>query len=289
MMKKKVLMGILILIVLLFGSQMFWNNLYLPKQNIAEIKIGIIDLDKTEYVFKETENINKLLEIEKELRKFKLEKGILLDDVDIEFEVVYNNGIKIKKVFKKMDDGLLKEVYDSVEGRKQRVKLLYMDFSNVDKLILESHRFKNNSIEIKDKKIIDEIILGLREYALSDKFIDDFSGFNYVGVEFEEPKLSTAIASDNEKLFKLLKQEGIYNDLVITSSDIKEMRLIKGNTTLEITDKKIMDIALENCISGNVRESVVFLKATLKTSDDDKIYCSFIENRVPEEIEKLFE
>jgi len=66
------------------------------------------------------------------------------------------------------------------------------------------------------------------------------------------------------------------------------MVLTKGNTSLEITDKGIIDIVMEKGYHG-MNRTAVHIEATLNTSDDAKIYGCLRENEVPEEIEKLFE
>jgi len=284
---------ICIVIVLIFMVQKISNNYFTSVEKISEIKLYIEEpfLDG-EYIFKEKENIGILLQLTEELKTFKSESDVNMSYKDIKFEIIYNNGTKKIISYEKIKPypDLVSDILSTIEARKQRIPLLYEDTSNINKVTLKSQYPKMNSIEITDKEVIDEILLGLKEYYLSDKAInlDSLSRFMDIDVEIDGVTGTYKIYFDNDKLLNLLRELEIYDDLAITTADIKDMVLTKGNTSLEITDKGIIDIVMEKGYHG-MNRTAVHIEATLNTSDDAKIYGCLRENEVPEEIEKLFE
>jgi len=183
----------------------------------------------------------------------------------------------------------LSDILDTVEARKQSIPLLYEDTSKIDKLTLKSPYPKMNSIEINDKDVINEIIDGLKEYYLSDKAINykPLSRFMDIEVEIDISGVYQ-IYFDNDRLLNLLKDMEIYDDLAITVADIKDMTLSKGNTSLKIKDKEVIDLVMQKGYDG-MNQTEVHIQATLNTPDEAKIYGCFRKNEVPEKIEMLFE
>ena len=283
---------IFIIIVVGFIFQKISSSYLTSAKNISEIKLSLINTSEPNtYIFKEIESIENLLRINKELETFESEPMLMTQYIDINFEIIYNNGLKINKLhedIRPLPDSL-HELLDTVEARKQSIPLLYEDISKVDKLTLKAVYPKTDSIEITDKEIVDKILVNLKEYYLSDKAIakDSLSHFMDIKVDMDIPGYYK-IYFDNDELLKLLKEMEIYDNLAITTSDIKDLTLTKGNKSLEITDKEIIGIVMEKGYSG-ANAAAVNIQATLNTVDNAKIYGCFRENEVPIEIEKLFE
>lgn len=285
----------IILGIIIFGIFISYIIKTYNTSNITEINLNLItgsnQGETQKYIFKEQENIIELLEIEKKLRSFKSEDDINCPYTSIEINIVYTAGKKIQKTYKiKPYEKLFENLLNSMEARKQSIPLLYENVSNVDKIILRAPYPKTNFIEIRDKQLIDEIIVGLREYYLSDKILDkrSLSPLVSIGIDFYIPG-SYKIFNDNEKIINLLKEQDMYDELAITSLDIKDMYITKGNKKVEIKDKKLMDLILESSCNGSGYESSIYVNATLNASDDNKIYASILKNNIPQEIEKLLE
>ena len=284
---------ICIVIILIFIVQKVSNDYFTSVENISEIKLCLEEpFSDGEYIFKEKESIEILLQLNEELKNFKSDPDVNTNYKDIKFEIIYNNGIKENILYEKIKPypDLVGKILSTVEARKQRIPLLYEDTSNINRITLKSPYPKMNSIEITDKKVVEEILFGLKEYYLSDKAInlDSLSRFMDIDVEINEVVGTYKIYFNNDKLLNLLKKLEIYDDLAITTADIKDMVLTKGNTSLEITDEEIIDIVMEKGYHG-MNRTAVHIKATLNTSDNAKIYGCFRENEVPEKIENLFE
>lgn len=295
MKKKVVILVVLIIFIVIATAVIFqkYSNKYLnSSKNISGIKLSLIHYSNADvYIFKEIENIEMLLQLSEELETFKSEPELNMPYSDINFEITYNNGKKVNKIYEQIKPypDILSDILDSVEARKQSIPLLYEDTSKIDKLTLKSPYPKMNSIEITDKEVVDEIINGLKEYYLSDKAINDKPLSRFMDVEVEMGILGFyQIYFDNDRLLNLLKDMKIYDDLAITVDDIKDMTLSKGNTSLKIKDKEIIDLVMQKGYDG-MNQTEVHIQATLNTPDEAKIYGCFRKNEVPEKIEMLFE
>lgn len=299
MFKKQVyLLVVIILIIISLLILFILNTLYQNDiMNIKEIRLCIFDnaVKNKEYVFKDIENIKMALKVAEELKNFDTlnnKMTPLTPFSDIKYEIVYKNNTHNKKVYKDIRPlpELLNNLLDTVEGRKQSIPLLYENISNIDKITLNAHYPKLNTIEITDKSLIDRIMIGLQEYYLSDKIISKRTTSPLVSIEINSDILGCyLIYNDNDELINLLKENKLYNELAITSEDIIDFSLTKGNKTIEINDKKIIDMALEIAYDGSGTGEDIYIRATLNTANNAKLYANISKNNIPIEIEKLFE
>lgn len=105
-------------IFLLIVANIFYVN---NAENISEIKLSIIvSSNIDEYIFKENENIIKLLEIVEDLKTFQSEDDINMPYADIVFNIKYNNNKIIKRSYKiRPYRELFEDIFNSIEAKNQ--------------------------------------------------------------------------------------------------------------------------------------------------------------------------
>lgn len=291
---KWIIFVVIILLVLICIIAIYLYNIrFIPKENISEIKINLNQfLNMTS--FKEEENIEKALEIEKTLIEKSLPLGLFGNYQTIEYNVIYENGKSITRKYKNVYPvhKIFEELIESEEYKKQTYDIYNEKIYDTNNLILYLKEFNDRQVKIIDKEKISKIIKLLREeYLLNNisKYIND-NHINNVEVEFDKDitTLSNYILNINsEKVSETLKEIGVYKELIISSDDIEFFTISKGNEKINVKDKKIIQIILDLAQPYSSGESVITCEAT--TKDENTVYGTFFKNNIPEDIENLFE
>ncbi len=277
----------IIIFLLIIINHFYINN----TEHISKIKLSIYEnSDRKEYIFKDNENIKKLLEILEVLKTFQSEDNINEPYTDIIFSLIYNNNETIKKSYSiRPWRELFADIFNSTEFKKQNYWLFYGDVANTEKIVLKS-KLKNNSIEITNKETINSITKELQNYYLSDESIEKNKYkllSEDINIKFLPSEKEYTLNWNNITLSELLKQEGIYNQLVITVEDIENIFLTKNSKKIEIKNKDLIETILKTAQHGSRGTSVITVEAILKNSE--KVYGSFLQDAVPQEIMELFD
>ena len=284
---------VVVLAVLSFFSIYVFKKQTTPKENISEIKINLNQFfDMTS--FKEKENIDKAIEIEKTLNTRGTSNITFGNYRTIEYDIIYKNGKSITKIYKNIYpvDEIFKELIESEEYKKQTYDIYNEKIYGTDKITLFLNHYNNRRVDINDMEKITKIIdLLQKEYLLNDinEYIND-EHINNIVVEFDNDFINLSnyiLNSTSEKVIETLKETGVYNTLMILPNDIDGFSINNGSNKIYVKDKEIIKIILDLSLPYSTGKTVFTCEAT--TLDGNIVYGTFLENNVPEEISKLFE
>ncbi len=284
---------VVVLAVLICFSIYVFKKQTTPKENISEIKINLNQFfDMTS--FKEKENIDKAIEIEKTLNTRGTSNITFGNYRTIEYDIIYKNGKSITKIYKNIYpvDEIFKELIESEEYKKQTYDIYNEKIYESDKITLFLNHYNNRRVDINDmEKIIKIIDLLQEEYLLNDinEYIND-EHINNIVVEFDNDFMNISnyiLNSTSEKVIETLMETGVYDTLMILPDDIDGFSINNGNNKIYVKDKEIIKIILDLSLPYSTGKTVFTYEGT--TLNGDIVYGTFLENNVPEEISKLFE
>ena len=126
--------------------------------------------------------------------------------------------------------------------------------------------------------------------AFSNKLT--YSKLMHVNIYIEDSTSCFTIYSDYKDFFTFLKENDLYNNLLILPEDIESIKVIKGNSSKIITDKYLIEKILECAYDGYSNISKYYLECKINpniNSNHNTLYCSLSKDNVPFEIKYLFD
>ena len=290
--KKLVLVFFIIIIIIIYVliNIIINNN---ENGNIVEIKINLDEISNKVYTFKDEENIKIALDIANYLETYNSFNSKFGVYQDVEYKIVYENGKTISKIYKQIYpiQGIFEELINSDEYKRQYLSIFEPKALETDKLILYAKSQDKRYIEIIDKEDIKTFIEVLREYYLNMEwplYHNVKDTINNICIEFpEESEIFEyyEINPQDPKLINALKELDIYKDLIINAEDIEYMTFTNWDKSIDVYDKKIIQLAIDNAEIHGSGATVMQCYATTKYGI--QVIGNFYRDNIPMEIQQL--
>lgn len=289
-----VIFSMIIIFILLFTLICIWQRdndfpRFSKDKSILHVKISMGNINHL-YLFKNPKNIETFLALEKYFEHYQN----IMNSQKNTVEVRYGYGLNYEKSYHNIPYDLFNELLNTTEALKQKQYMLTDDIDNVSKITLKSHIIEEKSIIIEDSNLINQIISFLKEYYNSPNFNNNSINYRliHVCISIEDSISSFVIYSDYKKFFEFLKENNLYNDLLILPEHIESIEVIKGDCSKKITDKYLIEEILEKAYDGYNNNSEYYLKCKIDStinSNHNILYCSFSKDTVPFNVKYLFD
>ncbi len=287
-----IILSVIIIFILLFILFCIWQrNHDFSRLNKSALYVSLsMGNISNVYVFKEKENIENFIALEKFFEHYQKNGSGQKNTVKVQYGYVG----KYEKVYHNIPYELFNDLLNTKEALGQKQYMLNDDVDNVGKITLKSSGVEEKCSIIENEDLIKRIIGFIKTYYSLPGFSNNikYSRLICVNIYIEDSKSCFKINSDYREFFEFLKENDLYDELLISPEDIEIIKVIKGNSSKEITDKVLIGKMLDRAYNGYYDISNYYLECKINpniNSNYDILYCSLSNDTVPLEIKYLFD
>lgn len=205
-------------------------------------------------VYKDSKNIESITKLHKQILDNRSTNG---SSEYIAYKL--KNGEKLIRYYCIDTDlyaSVLAPVYESTEHKKNRFPILYQDVNNIKYVEMGDNRAQKTPFVLSDKDKLKAFKTALSEDISSLKYNDISTEYNrtvYMDiVDTKNKRVSYALRSSYVKTLAWLKQQGLYDQIVLQAEDINSVTLqkvdylsksdqtISDPESIEIADKEVI-------------------------------------------------
>ncbi|MTI68887.1 MAG: hypothetical protein FH751_01360 [Firmicutes bacterium] len=291
-MKTKILFIIMISLVLnLYGCD---KKNSLKAEEISKVKIIFSEKSsegKHCIELSQNENIKKMLNTYKKLKT----KENFYDKTGCKIKVQYvmksgkliNDSYKLENV-----DGIFKDIFNTLEVKKQTIDIFKINPSNIKKVKFESPLdrkvWESNDIKVI-KKAYENTLIHFKNRNYYGK--RDFFKLAYVDFFNNEGQIiagGLVLRKDNQ-WDQMFRDYPEFNELLISPKEVKNVKLTtrKRNKKITVTDDEIIEKIINTYKIGSTNKSEVSVEIVLKNDFRTHLYGSYNKGEIPNFISDL--